>query len=110
MTVRGYLRNTRLSPSSYRLSLYFVKDSAIPQGYRQAIVLDLNGTRWNGKLTSVSPTNEPYVLDTLTKADGTSRKCTDVFTQLGLAAFADLEFELKDGNVFRLLRIVNKGK
>jgi hypothetical protein len=108
--IRGYLRNTRLSPSSFRLSLYFVEDSALPQGNCEAIVLDFDGVRWSGTLNSTNSSNKPYVHDWLTRDDGTSRKCTDVFTEQGLAAFAELDFELTDGNTFRLLRVVDKGR
>ena len=112
MMIRGYLRNTRTTPSSRRLSLYFDKKhrSTIPLGKKESIVLDLGqGSPWHGTMNSISPNNEPYVHDSLTRGTG-EHSCTDVFDKMGLAEQAELEFDLSGHNYFRLIRVVNPGE
>jgi hypothetical protein len=112
MTIRGFLRNTRMTPNSRRLSLYFDKKHRpiIPRGKKEPIVLDLGqGSPWHGTMNSVSPNNEPYVHDWLTRGAG-KHNCTEVFDNMGVAEQAELEFDLSGQNYFRLLRVVRNGQ
>src|SRR5438105_921463 len=113
MAIRGYLRNTRTTPTSRRLSLYVDKKhrSTIPLGRKEPIVLDLGqGSPWQGTMNSASPNNDPYLHDWLTSGRGGRYSCTDVFDNLGLAEQAELEFELIGQNYFRLIRVVSSGR
>jgi len=108
MTVKGYVRDREPNKKEPSLELYFDFNSALPQGDREPIVLDLYGTCWEGTINSVNPTNRPFVHTFLTRGS-TRTRCNEEFLKLGLAENAVLHFEL-EGNTFRLLRIVDKGR
>ena len=61
-------------------------------------------------MNSVNISNLPYVHTRLDGDDGKQCTCTDVFLTLGLVERAEIEFELSDGNHFRLIRVAHKGK
>jgi len=112
MLIRGYVTDSQPNQFRPKLDLYFDKihRNVIPRGERARIVLELGRVRWNAELNSTNQNNAPYVLTRLTEDGGTRRSCTDVFLELGIAEKAELQFELVDGNNFRLVRIVDKGK
>jgi hypothetical protein len=110
--IRGYLLDIQPNQPRSTLALYFDAKhrSALPRGDHETIVLDLEGARWRATMNSANANNAPYVHNSLIRDDGTRCACTDVFQRLGLAEKAELEFELKDGNHFRLTRVADKGK
>jgi hypothetical protein len=79
------------------LELYFKDHSALPQGDREPIELDLNGVRWQGTTNSTHPTNKPYVHSSLFGSKQSS--CSEVLLNLGLAENGQIEF---DGEHFSL--------
>jgi hypothetical protein len=112
MKIRGYLLDIQPRQARPTLALYFDAKhrSALPRGEREAIVLDIEEVRWHTTVNSTNGNNAPYVHNRLTRDDGTSRACTEVFMELGLGEKAQLEFELKDSNNFVLMRVTDKGK
>jgi 5-methylcytosine-specific restriction endonuclease McrBC GTP-binding regulatory subunit McrB len=113
MVIKGYLRDDKPKQPDPTLSLYFDRQHRLklPQGVKAAIVLDLNGTLWDGTLNSVHRGHAPYVHGTLTRRqDGTKHRITDVLLELKLAEYAELEFNLVGSNVFHLIRILDKGR
>ena len=111
MRIPGNIRDIQPNQARPTLELYFKKDrSALPNGERAAIVLELDGTRWHGTVNSANSNNSPYVHTNLSRDDGGRRSGTDVFLALGLAENAQLEFELTNTNNLQLTRIVDRGR
>jgi hypothetical protein len=111
MKIMGYVRDREPNKKWPVLELYFRSNnrSALPQGDREPIELDINGVRWQGTINSTNPTNKPYVHSSL-HAGSKQSSCSEVLLNLGLAENAQIEFDLTGENTFRLVSIVNKGQ
>src|SRR5437868_3733594 len=111
MIIRGNVHDLQPTQSRPRLELYFDAKHrpVLPHGKQELIVLHLEGVCWHGTMNSVNSSNRPYVHTWLRRDDGTESTCTDVFQSLGLAEKAQLEFELRNRNNFRLIDVVDQG-
>ncbi len=111
MVIQGRVRDIQPRRAQPTLELSFnAKDrSALPQGARAGISLNLNGKRWHGTINS-SGRNPPYLHTRLSQNSGITFTCTQVFLGLDLAEGAILDFECEPGATLRLVRIVNTGK
>jgi hypothetical protein len=107
MKIKGYVRDREPNKKWPVLELYFKDRSALPQGDREPIELDLNGVRWQGTINSTNASNKPYVHSSL-HAGSKQSSCSEVLLNLGLAENAQIEFDLT-GNTFRLTSIIDKG-
>ena len=79
MVISGYILDIQPKQSHPTLALYFDAKhrSAIPQGNREAITLDLNGIRYYATLNSTNVNNAPYLLNSFARQDGTKCVCTE---------------------------------
>jgi hypothetical protein len=107
MKIKGYVRDREPNKKQPVLELYFKDRSALPQGNREPIELDLSGVCWQGTINSTNPTNDPFVHTFFTRGPNRTH-CNEVLLNLGLEENAQIEFDLT-GNTFRLTSIIDKG-
>ena len=111
MMIRGRIRDIQPRQARPTLELYFdAKDrSALPQGTRAGITLDLNGKRWHGTINSTGR-NAPYLHTNLSQDSGDRSTATQVFLGLGLAEEAVLDLACEPDATLRLVRIADSGR
>ena len=112
MMIRGRVRDIQPNQAQPSLELYFKKEdrSALPQGRRARVTLNLRGKRWYGTINSTNENNPPYLHTRLSQDSGATSTCKQVFLDLGLAEGAILEFECEPDATLRLAKIVDPGK
>lgn len=111
MIILGRIRNIQPKQPRAVLELSFgAKDRrSLPQGSREDITLDINGSRWHGTINS-SNTNPPYLHSPLVSDHGQRSNCTTVFLEQQLAEGAVLEFDLQRAATLCLARVVSFGQ